>query len=1134
MMRRLIVVLISLAALCAVVGRAAGAAEGDGAVILEKAGAAGGLVVVAGCERPALLAGLRRSDAFTVVGLGTEPPEIGKARSYLQARGLCGPVTVVRWDGKTLPFTQNLVNVLVLPAGSAGAVAEEERMRVLRPGGVVLEGKGGEWQKTMKAWPEALDDWPQYFHSATGNAVSEDTVVGPPRGVQWWAGPFSDRSHNWVNSTASMVTAGGRLFYLRDEGPIAVMGQGVNNMNWASRKGGNRKDLPESWSLVARDAFNGKLLWTQPLSGFGQFQFEAIGPQPTSWNIWSAPLSLNRRAVADGLTVYATLSYRGGLTALDAATGEAKWEYSPKGSVDEVVLDGEAGRLYLRVRSEIPKKLDYPFSHTRRDRGFARTYGPVEWEEYVLKQKPEKVVCVDTATGAERWSHEAPHVAVETLCAGFGKVCFFDYEKLVCLDAETGEPAWTHPFDLTKATSAKKVDGKQKRGHYSLSRSGGVGQLLLWDGKAFFLGARVADRGGFCLDLADGSQLWHEKRVGPSGGFGHPTGVRIIDGVIWNDHPSGYNAKTGAGIGDLAPRPYSGTHSRCHRGVATEKYIMGIAFGIEFYDIAEKKLVSDDRWLRSTCALGYLPANGLLYHTPDPCACWLGARIRGYHAFAPEAPALDYDKVDGAARLEKGPAYGAAAQAAVAGGEGGDWPTYRHDALRSGGASSAVGAELKVLWTADLGSPYDVAGHNVVSGLTPPVAAGGRVYVTRKDASEVVCLDQTTGEVAWRYLPGSYVDSPPTIVGGLCVFGCADGYVYCLRAEDGALAWRFRAAPADVLVLREGRPASKWPVWGSVLVKDGAVYCTAGESSFVDGGIQVLKLDPATGRVLAHARAEGPRYEHYTQNPFYEVTKNKWGRLQRNQEGYHPRYADVEGARADILVSDGVDIRMGATRITPDLEISSILREQVAGTAPKRRWLRPLHLFIDDTYWHRAGWHYSDTYMGGANAAGAAKAGKILVFDERFCYGAQWEWEPGGRYPNHVIGQGTRINCDPVGAENEHGHGFGAFRKEKPAWQAQVPLIVRGMVVAPLAGADGRGLFFAGPVERKETDADPLAPHLGRAPGQVWVLSATDGKELGSRVDLAAQPVFDGMAAAGGKLLLSLTDGTVVCLGSRP
>ena len=38
--------------------------------------------------------------------------------------------------------------------------------------------------------------------------------------------------------------------------------------------------LPERWSLVARDAFNGARLWKLPLAGYGQPLFEDVSGQP--------------------------------------------------------------------------------------------------------------------------------------------------------------------------------------------------------------------------------------------------------------------------------------------------------------------------------------------------------------------------------------------------------------------------------------------------------------------------------------------------------------------------------------------------------------------------------------------------------------------------------------------------------------------------------------------------------------------------------------------------------------------------------------------------------------------------------------------------------------------------------------
>jgi hypothetical protein len=91
--------------------------------------------------------------------------------------------------------------------------------------------------------------------------------------------------------------------------------------------------------------------------------------------------------------------------------------------------------------------------------------------------------------------------------------------------------------------------------------------------------------------------------------------------------------------------------------------------------------------------------------------------------------------------------------------------------------------------------------------------------------------------------------------------------------------------------------------------------------------------------------------------------------------------------------------------------------------------------------------------------------------------------------------------------------------------------MVRAMVLAPGSRRQGKLLFAADPVERKETDPDALAPHLGEALRQLRVLSARNGKPP-AEIGLPAQPVFHGMAAAAGKLFLALADGQLICLGS--
>jgi hypothetical protein len=47
----------------------------------------------------------------------------------------------------------------------------------------------------------------------------------------------------------------------------------------------------------------------------------------------------------------------------------------------------------------------------------------------------------------------------------------------------------------------------------------------------------------------------------------------------------------------------------------------------------------------------------------------------------------------------------------------------------------------------------------------------------------------------------------------------------------------------------------------------------------------------------------------------------------------------------------------------------------------------------------------------------------------------------------------------------------------------------------------------------------------------MMAFGAEDGRDL-SRWKLDAQPVFDGLIAANGKLYLALTDGSVLCMGA--
>ncbi|MEN6544841.1 MAG: PQQ-binding-like beta-propeller repeat protein [Armatimonadia bacterium] len=172
-----------------------------------------------------------------------------------------------------------------------------------------------------------------------------------------------------------------------------------------------------------------------------------------------------------------------------------------------------------------------------------------------------------------------------------------------------------------------------------------------------------------------------------------------------------------------------------------------------------------------------------------------------------------------------------------------DWPTYQHDMSRSGLTAEQVPLPLQAQWThqptspphAGWADPQSVAIEGVIE---PPKAkfddafyvsaADGLVFYGSSTENSVSALDATTGQVRWRFFTGGPVRLAPTFAGGRLYFGSDDGFVYCLKADDGRVVWQRRLGPSNERVLGHGRMISLWPVRTGVIVDEGIVYCTAG------------------------------------------------------------------------------------------------------------------------------------------------------------------------------------------------------------------------------------------------------------------------------------------------------------------
>ena len=96
--------------------------------------------------------------------------------------------------------------------------------------------------------------------------------------------------------------------------------------------------------------------------------------------------------------------------------------------------------------------------------------------------------------------------------------------------------------------------------------------------------------------------------------------------------------------------------------------------------------------------------------------------------------------------------------------------------------------------------------------------------------------------------------------------------------------------------------------------------------------------------------------------------------------------------------------------------------------------------------------------------------------------------------------------------------------RAKVAWTEKIPIRAQAMVVTE------EHLILAGAPDVVDKD-DVWAAFDGRKGGRLEVRAKANGKKL-DELALPAPPVHDGMAAAEGRVYVSLGDGSLVCLES--
>jgi autotransporter-associated beta strand protein len=1044
--------------------------EDQAAQILQATGVKGGFIAHIGCGDGQLTAALQENLGYRVQGLDQNPANVAAARQYIMSLGLYGYVSADAWDGAHLPYIDNFVNLAVVQDMST--MTTNEVLRVLAPKGVGYIQQAGSWYKIVKPRPADIDDWTHYAHDAAGTCVSQDTVIATPKRYQWLAGPRFNRHHDVMSSFNAGVSANGRIFYVEDEG--------------------SRESilLPPSWGLFARDGFNGTLLWKRSISSW----------QPSMYGFKSGPSQLPHRLVAVGEVVYATLDYYGPVVALDAVTGATLQTYNQTAAAQEIYYS--EGTLLVLV-DPTPKQWpiwDYYYDTKYAGRGFPSTW----WDDH-----PRVLTALNAATGQLLWTNVSS-VYPTSIAADSTGVVYHNGTNIVKLDRATGHPLWQSSTEVPVLHPSYTANGLSMIIYKdTVLMAGGPGDPTNGLGQNLY---------GYIwsVNSTNGQVLTHW----PHGENSHlrcPNDLFIVDDLVWStaaasENPicTGYDRRTGKEARKIDPGlDVEWIHQRCYRNKATVNYFLTSRTCLEVIGTKTNLPTTVNNWVRAACLYGYIPANGFIYTTPSDCSCQFLAKLTGLGALAPASSDTNYPPTEPESmRVTPGPAFG---QAVPANPAPDDWPVYRHDVARSGHTTNVVSTSL---------NPVPVWQTPIGGKLSSVTVAEGSVFVASVDTHTVYALDAGTGAVRWSFTSGGRVDSPPTIYQGRVLFGSADGSVYCLRATDGALIWRYLAAFSDLRHMSYDQIESVWPVSGSVLVVNDTVYCVSGRSMYLDGGCRFVGLDPTNGVTLVETNMDN----------LIPGTTNSLTTLEKE--------FNAPVALPDLLSSDGQRLYMKSQWIEFDgtrTNLAPVSSNVVENASWETQVGEGVHLFtptgfLDDNVMHRSYWVWGKSWSSGAGGyyiAGLnAPCGQLLCIDQTNVYGY-------GRMPQYYRWTLSKANMlFSTSSQNN-------FYLAKPYnWTNTPPLVVKGMVVA------NNNLFLGGPpsledeqesfdtLNDAQTQSDLAAQNsalYGARGGLLRVVDKATGNVLAtSTVDFV--PVWDGMAAAHQSLYMATRDGRVVCL----
>ena len=174
------------------------------------------------------------------------------------------------------------------------------------------------------------------------------------------------------------------------------------------------------------------------------------------------------------------------------------------------------------------------------------------------------------------------------------------------------------------------------------------------------------------------------------------------------------------------------------------------------------------------------------------------------------------------------------------------WETFRKNYRRTGVVETPLtptGLNQSWVWSGEArpspawDGPARWDAYNLVQNLPAmrqydacfyPVSDGKIVVFGSSSQDYVKAIDIENGKPVWHFIAGGPVRLAPSIYENKILFGCDDGFVYCLNKTTGEMLWKFSPSVSKQaeqrMLINNDRLISYYPIRTGVVVRDGIAY----------------------------------------------------------------------------------------------------------------------------------------------------------------------------------------------------------------------------------------------------------------------------------------------------------------------